>query len=245
MVLKKRRLQILFKNVTKKYHLECESKKYDGSILVRIFEYDTQIAIDDSKGSVGKLHIKFPNTGLLLLRKTDNNIPFAKVQIELPNQRCVAYSIPIIHMSDYSIDDIFDNKLYMLIPFYIFNYEKELAGYNADEKKAEMFLEGYNSIYGRLLNELEAGSLSPLSFSAIIRLTYSVAYKLTVKHSNLQKKVSDIMGGKVLDLPEIRVYHQGKEEGRAEGEKERNELKEEVERLRKELEQYKTASSKQ
>lgn len=53
------------------------------------------------------------------------------------------------------------------------------------------------------------------------------------------------MGGKVLDLPEFRIYDQGKAEGlaegKAEGEKEREALKLENERLRRELEQLRTA----
>ena len=63
------------------------------------------------------------------------------------------------------------------------------------------------------------------------------------------------MGGKVLDLPEVRLYHQGVEEGRKEGRKEghreglkeglmegeaeRNKLQSENDALRKELEALK------
>ena len=49
------------------------------------------------------------------------------------------------------------------------------------------------------------------------------------------------MGGKVLDLPEFRIYDQGKAEGLAEGEKEREALKLEIERLQRELDQLRTA----
>ncbi len=70
-----------------------------------------------------------------------------------------------------------------------------------------------------------------------------------MKQETVQKKVGDVMGGKVLDLPEFRIYDQGKEEGRKEGieegikegESERNALKQENERLRKEIEQLKAA----
>ncbi len=42
------------------------------------------------------------------------------------------------------------------------------------------------------------------------------------------------MGGKVLDLPEVRLYHQGVEEGRKEGEAERVRLQSEYDEFRKE-----------
>ncbi|WP_207649923.1 hypothetical protein [Butyrivibrio proteoclasticus] len=65
--------------------------------------------------------------------------------------------------------------------------------------------------------EQEASDLSALSYDAIIRLTYRVAYKLTMKQDNVQKKVGDVMGGKVLDLPCFRAYDQGLEEGIEQG----------------------------
>ena len=60
--------------------------------------------------------------------------------------------------------------------------------------------------------------MSAMSYSVIIRLTHSVAYKLTMKRKNVQKKVGEYMGGKVLDLPEIRIYHQGEAAGIKKGE---------------------------
>ncbi len=60
--------------------------------------------------------------------------------------------------------------------------------------------------------------LSPLSYSVIMRLTNSVAYKLTVKQEKVQNKVGAFMGGKVLDLPEIRIFKQAKAEAKAEDE---------------------------
>ena len=87
-----------------------------------------------------------------------------------------------------------------------------------------------------------------------------------MKHTNVQEKVGGIMGGKVLDLPEIKVFHEGKEIGLAEGEAiglekgeaiglekgeaigfakgedERKKLADENELLRKEIERLKQAN---
>jgi len=77
-----------------------------------------------------------------------------------------------------------------------------------------------------------------------------------MKHTNVQEKVGGIMGGKVLDLPEIKVFHEGKEIGLAEGEAiglakgeaerkkladEKNALADENEFLKKEIERLKQA----
>ena len=60
------------------------------------------------------------------------------------------------------------------------------------------------------------------------------------------------MGGKVLDLPEIRIFHEGKAEGLAEGEKkglakgerQRKKLSDENASLRKEIERLKAEMNK-
>ncbi len=239
--------EITYKDITRKYHLECESKKFDGSILVRIFEYDSEIALATGKRDMRTFKVRFPNSGLLLLRTTGKAPDTASIEIEMPNGEAVSYNIPIIKMSDISIDMLFEQHLYMLIPFFIFTYEERLSDINDSEESINSLLEVYEDIFNRLDKELENGNLSALSHGAIIKLTYSVAYKLTMKKAKVQKKVGDFMGGKMLDLPEFKIYDQGKADGLAEGEAkgksigeaERKELKEENDKLRKELEELK------
>ena len=238
--------------ISKIYHFECESKPYSNSILVRLFEYDSQIAIDESNPEGNVLRIRFPYTGLLLLRKSPKTPERAEIIIETPKGK-VSYDIKMIQMSDFSIDTIFEKRLYFMIPFYIFNYESEFNSINNDKNRTEALVEVFKNIIDCLDDELENGRLSAFSHNVIIRLTHKVVYKLTMKHTNVQKKVGGIMGGKVLDLPEIKVFHEGKEIGLAEGEAiglekglakgeaERKKLADENEFLKKEIERLKQA----
>ena len=77
-----------------------------------------------------------------------------------------------------------------------------------------------------------------------IRLTHKVVYKLTMNHAKVQEKVGDIMGGKVLDLPEIRLFHEAKNLGLAEGEEERKKLADENEKLADEKEKLANKNEK-
>ena len=209
--------EIIYNDVTKLYHLECESSKYDGTILIRIFEYDSQIAKDNAERSLSSIRLRFPNSGLLLLRGTDKAPDKASIVMEAPDGKEMSYEVPIMKVSDYSIEDIFREKLYMLIPFYIFNYEKQLPGINDNENDLDSFMERFRIIVNKLESELDKGLLSASSYSAILKLTRTVAYKMTMNQKNVQRKVGDFVGGKILDLPEFRIYDQGKAEGREEG----------------------------
>ncbi len=72
-----------------------------------------------------------------------------------------------------------------------------------------------------------------------------------MNQDNVQRKVGDFMGGKVINLPEFDMYDKGKEEGIAIGEArgialgeaERKKLVDENDRLKKELEELKKAKA--
>ena len=114
---------------------------------------------------------------------------------------------------------------------------------NNDQGMIDELFGTYDVLYKQLDEALENGNLSAFSYGAIIRLIHEVANKLTSNHKNVHKKVGVIMGGKTLDIPEVKIYHKGKDdgraEGRAEGEAERKLLEAEVVKLRQELEKIK------
>lgn len=202
--------------IQKKYHLECESKIYDGTILIRLFEYDSLVAMDGAESCRDKLRVRFPYTGLLLLRDSKNAPREAEIIIET-SEGNVSYHIPIIRESDFDIDALFEKKLYFLIPFYIFNYESDFKEMEKDQLMIDALFEKLGIIFKRLENENSEGRLSGLSYSVIINSTHRVMAKLTENHKTLNEKVGDFMGGQVMDLPEIRAYDEGMAKGIEQG----------------------------
>ena len=78
----------------------------------------------------------------------------AKVIIDTPNGE-INYDVTMMQISDFTIDSIFENKLYLTIPFYIFNYEKEFKKNNLDKQKTEALANVFRGILNRLDIELE------------------------------------------------------------------------------------------
>ena len=153
----------------------------------------------------------------MILRRSRNTPEAAVIELEMPDGKETSYEIPVLRMWDYSIDDIFENKLYMLIPFYIFNYEGKLKSIDDSDEKTEQLIDEYKRIIARLKKENDNGNLSSVSVSVIIKLIHRVAYNLTKNRKKINEKVGDFMGGQVLDLPEFKIYDDGKAEGRIEG----------------------------
>ena len=203
-------------NRSKNYHYECESGKYDDSLLIRMFEYDAQIALDRAEVCEQRLRVEFPYSGLLLLRGSDG---FDKAVIEIVTSGgSVEYPVVVRHMSGLTIDEIFRKHLYMLLPFYVFNLEKGLDTIEADSGELEDFVELYRNIADRLESDLAKGYLSQFSHGVIISLIHKVMYKMNVKRSNIRERIGDIMGGKVLELDIIKARHEGLAIGEARGE---------------------------
>ena len=202
----------------KNYHYECESGRYDDSLLVRMFEYDAQIALDQAGLGTQYLRVEMPYSGILLLRGKGD---FEQAEIELVTPGgTVRYPIAVRRMSDLSLEGIFEKRLYLLLPFYIFNLESRLNRINEDPDELESFSDIYRDILSRLEHETEKEYLSAFSKGVIISLIHKVAYKMTMARENVQKRVGDIMGGRVLDLDIIRAHRDGVKEGMKEGIKE-------------------------
>ena len=80
---------------TKKYHLECESSYPDGRMTIRLFEYDSQIALDEGEITEETLTVTFPNTAVLYLRTRKKSPDKMKYVIVTPGGT-VQYDIPIM-----------------------------------------------------------------------------------------------------------------------------------------------------
>lgn len=200
---------------TKRYHMECESVP-GGSVLIRMFQYGAQLALADSRVEGNELHVDFPNAAVMFLRSNETTPEQMKIHIHTPNGS-VSYDIPTLKIASYSIDDLFEKRLYFLIPFYIFNLEKLLPIYDADEDKLAELLELYSDIQRRLEQRAADGELETFSLEVIRDLSGKVAQNLAKKYKNVKKGIGNLMGGKVLDLEAIRIRNDGRTEGRNEG----------------------------
>lgn len=144
----------------KRYHVECE-EQMDGSILMRIFEYDAQIALDDRTISSAELTVSFPHSAVLALRYTEKSPDTMKINVVTPGGK-TSYTVPIIKVQKYSLEELFEKKLLFFLPFYIFSHEKDLAAYDTDEKKLEQLKDAYRHIRSRLDDLQRAGEIDEL-----------------------------------------------------------------------------------
>lgn len=81
------------------YHIECQSWP-DHTIVVRMFEYDTSIAIESAMVENHVWEVEFPSSCVLYLRHTGKTPEKAKLRVKMPNGHTVLYKVPIIKVQD-------------------------------------------------------------------------------------------------------------------------------------------------
>ena len=197
------------------YHVECESGA-DGSILVRMFQYDSQLALQDSHYDGKVLKVEFPKSAVLFLRSTSTTPDEMKIEIHTPGGS-VRYKVPTIKVKAYTLEEIKRKKLYILIPFYLFNLEKDLKRFEQSEEQFKELLNTYTGIQTQLEQAVQKGELQSVTCAVIRDLSNKVAQNLASKYENVKRGIGDIMGGRVLELDALKIRDEGRAEGRAEG----------------------------
>lgn len=201
--------------VDKKYHIECQSKT-DNSMMIRMFEYDSQIALDDGKVVEGKLIVTFPNSAVLYLRHNQNTPDALTVEINTPGGS-IHYDIPVLKTQTYTINEIFDKNLLFLIPFYIFSHESRFKEYEEDEEKLQELSREYADIMKRLEDLCTEGKISEYVKCTLVDMSKKVIKNIAARYAKVRKGVTAVMGGKVLEYEAKTILQDGIKKGKREG----------------------------
>ena len=205
--------------IVKKYHLECESSLPDGKITIRLFEYDAQIALDEGEVTEETLTVTFPNTAVMYLRAYKKTPDKMKYVIITPGGT-VQYDVPIMKVQSYSLDEIFEKRLLMLIPFYIFSHEKSFSEYNNNEQKLEELKAEYRIILERLDDLEKQGIIGAFDKRTIIDLSSDVINEIARKYENVQKGIGAMMRGPLIQTEARTILNRGISQGISETKKE-------------------------
>lgn len=195
----------------KKYHCECQSND-DDSMIVRFFEYDAQIALDDGEVKGNVLTVEFPYSTVLYLRCKASTPDSMRTRINTPGGK-VEYEIPVIKVQRYSIDEIFEKNLLFLIPFYIFTHESRFEEYENNDAMLETLKSEYESIRKRLEKLAEEKVINEYTKCTILDMSNKVLQNIAEKHERVREGVKSVMGGQVLEYEAKRIRTEAIEQG--------------------------------
>ena len=157
--------------------------------------------------------VTFPNTAVLYLRTYKKTPDKMKYVIVTPGGT-VQYDVPIMKVQTYSLDDIFEKDLLMLIPFYIFSHEKGFPEYNSNEEKLAELKAEYQEILVRLDGLERQGVIGAFDKRTLIDLSGDVIHEIAQKYQNVQKGVGDMMRGALIETSARRLKNEAENEAK-------------------------------
>lgn len=201
--------------VPKKYHVECQSTP-DGSMLVRMYEYDSQIALDDARLDGYHMTVPFPRSAVIFLRHNRRTPDRMIVTLQAGGGE-LSYEVSVIKLQRYSLEEIFEKKLLFFLPFYVFSYEKQFGRMEADQEEMERLREDCRRIREYLEGMCAGGQLTEYEKRIIMDMAKRVLDGIAARHPKVREGVRDVMGGKVLDCEAKQILRQGIEQGIEQG----------------------------
>ena len=157
----------------------------------------------------------FPHSCILYLRGNDQKTNVS-MELQFPDDRVVKYQVPIIRMEWYSIEEILEKDLIMLLPFYIMRYEKMKRQLENDEVLRGKLFQEYKKIGDYLKQKLLDRGLEK-EFRDIRELIDRIVEYSFSESKNVRKGLGEIMGGQVLELESDRLIKKGEQLGEARG----------------------------
>lgn len=193
------------------YHIECQSNP-DGSMVLRMVEYDFHIALENATEVEAGYEMRFPESAVLYLRHNENTPDEIQMRIIFPGNASVNYSVPVIKTQQYSDEDIVGKQLYFLIPYYILRYE-----HISEEGCLAEISREYRNLYQGMIEAREAGVLNEYDMSNIVDFTNRLVEYIFDGNQKMKSEVSAVMGGEVLETYADRMIAQGMEKGMEKG----------------------------
>lgn len=132
----------------------------------------------------------------------------------------MSYYVSTLQIKDYSADDIFRKKLYILLPFHLFRYANELKEIENDETRRKELSETLIDINKRLEAAKKQGDIGEYQMRLIQELLLRVSDRLLAGFQTIKKEVDSIMSRVMLRTKADVIFEQGEEKGREEGREE-------------------------
>ena len=196
-------------SVSKQYHFEVETRGNRG-IFIRIAEYALGIAQDNIEVTDRGIEVTLPHSAVIFLTKAEG-MPDAMSIIFKGDSGEIVNAVPVIKIKDYSVSNLLEKRLLLLLPFYGFNFDGKFA--DMEQNGIDELKTALDEINEGLIGMVDSGDIDESQHSHLIDWTKRVLEKLTINYKNVTKGVDDLMGGYILHTRTDDILDQGRTEG--------------------------------
>ncbi len=140
----------------------------DKQMALRVFEYSFRGAMlhGVKESSPGRIVIDFPEPAVIYLRSSKATPDKIAVELNFPGNT-VSYEAVLKKLSDYTVEELFEQYAYPIMSFYPLNYEKDLHKKHTTELEKD-FIEDINEIIAKIEEAVKDGILDPTTAQILI-----------------------------------------------------------------------------
>ena len=169
------------------YHFECQMKS-DKTMVFRMLEYDTSIAL---RHSSGERQLSFPKSVVLYLNHSKNTPDYESCTLHFQDGSSHLYQVPVMKVQKYSLHEIEGKHLNLLIPFLPIRFARRIkSSKEAGRKRLKEDLTEFLAECIMILNrEKENGALTECAWNDIMEFLYKACGHLLEKEPELLEEV--------------------------------------------------------
>ena len=209
------------------FHIEVQMVN-DREMSIRMLKYGYNIGLahQEESDADGRRVLKFPHQMVIFL-DDDPRIPdTVEARIIFPDGQEVIYRVPTLKIRNYSMTDLIDRELYLLLPFEIFKVRKMFEAANRartnQKGKKDLATDELLRTAEDLVQEVERlyneGKLDTPGKDAIISSLGEIYYHMSAKYS-LAREINTKVDTMVTSIME-KVRKEGLSEGEKKGKRE-------------------------
>lgn len=203
----------------KQYHIELEST-FKPSMGWRMYLYDSAMSKDGTPPIVdGTYDVFYPRSCVVFLRGSKTKNSMIKVRVHFADGQVTVYSTPTLFVKDYSLDELFEYRLYLLLPFYLMRHTDELDKHPEDESLRNAIIRDANEIIARLKSTTLERKETAM-YNDFARVILNVSNHVLRKQATTRKEVGSMLRGEIMAVPSDALREErskGRAEGKAEG----------------------------
>ena len=196
-------------------HFECQSKN-DKRMSVRMAEYEIMIALENHLLEGNMCNLNLPRAAVVYLTGTLDTPEVLLIHIVSQNGD-LQYKIPTLKAFNYTMKQLLERELFLLILFHVLVYKNRMASYNKNEEELEKLQKIYIDMVRYLEGVCRMDKLTQEEVTDILSVSAEIVDIVAEKYEKVRKVLGDILRGQVYELPTDRLIRQGRQEGRMEG----------------------------
>ena len=182
------------------YHFECQFSN-DKEMAFRMFEYDFQIGLSDSKRKKRIDEFDFPKSCVVYITANTNNPKMLSLKVNFPNGNFI-YEVPTIRVQDYSLESIEKRKLLIFLPYLVLRYPSKLK--NKKPPTKEEIVKFYQQMLDLLETAYNESIINIQEYNIILESMREAEQRVFNNYADIKKEV-DNMVSNTLELKSIKM----------------------------------------